>query len=118
MKLSHRFKEIDKARIWLDHPYCQNCNSNQGLSLHHCYGAKGAHNDSIFNSACLCLPCHKKGDCENVHTTGNETRRNFLEYAMRMVFKAIENGSYTMKDRDIKFLESVQEDVEFIKDNM
>ena len=118
MKLSHRFTEKDKATIWINNPYCVICNSNQGCSTHHNYGSKGTYNNSIFNSVMLCHDCHVRADRENIHAVGNEFRRNLLYYSMRQVMKMVSKGVYEIKERDIKFLESVREDVEFIKNNM
>jgi len=118
MHLSHRFKEKDKAQVWIDHPFCIICNSNQGCSLHHIFGSKGSYNDSIFNSSMLCHKHHIRADRENIHATGNEFRRNLLYYSMMQVLKIVSKGGYRLKGRDTNFLESVREDVEFIKDNM
>lgn len=61
---------------------------------------------------------HKKADGSNVHVTGNQIRREYLMYAMNMVMKAVSNGVYTIKPRDVNFLETVKEDVEWVKENI
>ena len=109
MQLSNRFSEEDRA-VWVFEHSCCNCNSNQGLALHHCYGSRGAYNNSICNSILLCNECHIKADGENTHQTGNLLRIKYLEMTLRQLVKV----EYCFTENDSKFLESVQADVDYI----
>jgi len=109
MKLSNRFKDIDKQRIWLDHQYCAITGLNEMCSLHHIYGTLS---DSIFNSIMLTHDEHKKADGENTAETGNKRRQRYLNYTFNLIKK---NSNYQIQDKDRKFLEWVFED--FTLDN-
>lgn len=107
MQLQHRFEEEDKARVWVYHPYCAVCQSNQNCSLHHCYGCKEKYTDSICNAVMLCERHHREADGHNIHTTGDPFRINLLGIALRQIAKV----GYEFKERDKMFLLSVYEDV-------
>lgn len=80
MKLANRFKEEDKLRVWLDHPYCALCGSNQGCALHHIDGTKSS---SIYNGIMLCHDCHKKADSHNTQSplsTAYRTKLRAIAY--------------------------------------
>lgn len=110
MILSNRFSDEDKASVWIFEHACLNCNSNQGLALHHIFGAKGAYNNSICNSIMLCNLCHLEADSQNTHQTGNPLRIKYLGMALRQIMKV----GYCFTDNDSKFLASVQADVDVI----
>jgi hypothetical protein len=75
MKLSNRFKEEDKIRVWVDHPYCALCESNQGCALHHIDGTKSS---SIYNGIMLCYNCHKIADSHNTQSQLSTAYRSKL----------------------------------------
>lgn len=62
MKLKNDFKQEDKIRYWVDHPYCAVCGYNQGCALHHIDGRVSS---SIFNGIMLCSTCHLEADTHN-----------------------------------------------------
>ena len=81
MKLKNRFKNEDKIRYWIDHPYCHKpgeitiCGSNQGCSLHHIDGTSSG---SIFNSIMLCDRHHRIADGHNTDSPSSEAYREEL----------------------------------------
>ena len=108
MQLSNRFNDEDKARVWVFDPVCANCSSNQGCALHHIYGCKSQHTDSICNAIMLCHLCHQEADGQNIHQTGNPLQIKYLGLAMQQVVKA----GYEFTENDKLFLESVEQDVQ------
>lgn len=94
MKLSNRFKDIDKQRVWIGHEYCSICMSNQMCSIHHILGTVS---DSILNSVMLCHDHHKEADGHNV--SDKEYQAPLLQYTMRQVLKS----GYELTKKDIDF---------------
>ena len=105
MHLKNNFTELDRT-IWMYHEYCADCNSNQGLALHHVYGRTSS---SILNSIPLCMLCHKKADVQNQSTQGNALRIKYLAYTLG---HAIGREQYELVERDYKFLKMIPEDVQ------
>ena len=103
MRLSNRFREEDKARVWGDTLYCALCGSNDNCSVHHIYGTVSS---SIFNGIMLCHVHHKEADGHNKHVQGDKRRIRYLTIAIRACSKA--DHAITKKDRD--FLLSVKDD--------
>lgn len=93
MLLKNRFREEDKIRVWVDHPFCAICTSNQQCSLHHILGTVS---DSILGSIMLCGAHHREADCHNVSDT--EYQAPLLQYTMRQVLKS--GYELTKKDTD------------------
>jgi len=86
MKLSNRFKDEDKMRVWLDHPYCALCSSNQGCALHHIDGTSSS---SIYNGIMVCDKCHKICDTHNTNSSlSTAYRKNPRDIAYTMVKKS------------------------------
>ena len=94
---NNRFNEIDKARMWLDHPYCVLCGSNQQCSLHHILGCKLKIHSSILNSIMLCLKCHKNADGHNV--SDREFQIPLLIYTLERAVKI----DYPLSEHDLEF---------------
>jgi Zn-dependent oligopeptidase len=109
MQLSNRFNDEEKNRVWCFQHTCANpdCNSNEILSVHHIYGAKGPFNDSICNSIMLCIDCHRIADGQNTFQTGNPLRKKYLKVALKQVIKS----GHQFHDNDKNFLSSIQADV-------
>lgn len=94
MKLSNRFSEEDKIRVWLDHQFCAICTSNQNCSIHHILGTKS---DSILNGIMLCYEHHKEADGHNV--SDKEYQSKLLKLTMQQVLKS----GYELTKKDIDF---------------
>ena len=86
MKLSNRFSNVDKMRVWLDHNYCILCSSNNMCSLHHITGCKDPSSSSILNSSMLCHDCHKSADGKNVSNV--EFQSDLLGKTMKLILKS------------------------------
>lgn len=97
MKLANRFSEEDKIRVWVDHPFCAICYSNQNCSLHH---IKSTESDSILNSIMLCFEHHKYADGHNKSDT--EFISWCLQYSVRQVLKS----GYKLTPKDVAFYNS------------
>jgi hypothetical protein len=97
MQLSHRFKEIDKHRVWEDHKFCVLCGSNRGCSLHHVMSCKRDIDSSILNSSMLCDRHHREADGHNVSDA--EYQSNLLQITIRIVLRS----GYTLTKKDIEF---------------
>jgi hypothetical protein len=105
MRLANRFKEEDKISVWLYHPYCAICNSNQGCALHH---IDGTVTDSILSSIMLCDVCHIEADAHNV--SDEEYKINLMTYSLPIIFKS----NYQMKERDYKYAQSIEERLKIV----
>ena len=102
MKLSNRFDEADKIRVWADAPYCVLCRSNQGCSLHHIKGCKKDCYRSIYNSVMLCHDHHKEADG---HNTDSEVSREYQAMLLRATAQRILEAGYDTKTKyDEEFL--------------
>jgi len=99
MKLSNRFPEDEKMRVWLDHQYCVLCGSHQNLSLHHIDGCKKEEHRSIFNSSMLCYTCHSKADGKNGVSSEHESFRQNLR---NITFEIV--GEKPLNKYDEKYL--------------
>ena len=84
MKLKSRFSEEDKAKYWIDHPFCAICGSNQMCSLHHIYSTDS---DDIKTSIMLCHRHHKMADGFNVRggKEGEEFRKWAIDYTAKWI---------------------------------
>jgi 5-methylcytosine-specific restriction endonuclease McrA len=102
MRLSNRFDEADKIRVWGNHQYCALCSSNQHCSLHHIDSSREKYHSSIFNAVMLCGKCHLIADANNV--TENDLKLKLTEYALRMALPVIDKN-----DNDRKYLESIKD---------
>lgn len=102
MKLSNRFPDDEKMRVWLDHQHCVLCGSNNNLSLHHIDGCKQEYHRSIFNSSMLCHDCHKKADG---HNTDSKLSEDFRKELREKTFSII--GDKPRNKYDIEYLASV-----------
>ena len=109
MRLSHRFKEEDKIRFWIGHPYSILSRSNDKCSLHHIYSCGFDSADSILNSSMLDHVEHKEADCFNSGGSGSkEYRQQLLKLTLQRAVKI--GWEFTEKDKE--FLEYVKEDVQ------
>lgn len=78
MKLANRYSEEDKNRIWISHPFCAKCGSNQMVSIHH---IDGTSSNDIRKSIPLCHAHHKIADSFNVK--GGVNGKEFREWALQ-----------------------------------
>lgn len=99
MKLSNRFPEDEKMRVWLDHQWCVLCGSREMLSLHHIDGCKLIYHRSIFNSSMLCHLCHKKADG---HNTSSLLSKHFRETLRNKTFQIV--GDKPLNKYDEEYL--------------
>ena len=106
MKLSNRFSNIDKIRVWGDNPYSALSGSNNNCSIHHIYSTSVPYANSILNGIMLDENEHRTADGHNQYVMGDERRIKYLFLAIR---QAIKSG-YQFKQRDYKFLEAVKLD--------
>lgn len=97
MQLKNRFKEIDKMRVWLDHPYCVLCGSNQGCSLHHIDGCKNKEHGSIYNSSMLCTIHHKIADG---HNTNSPLSKEFRDNLRKITFAKVIRSNHINNQND------------------
>ena len=104
MKLSNRFSDENKIRIWSGHQFCQNCGSNQGCSLHH---IRGTVSGSILNSIMLCNRCHKIADSKNIGNN-NETIA-FQQRYIDITSEIIKEEYYTLAKKDFLFITNCKE---------
>ena len=95
MKLSNRFKPEDKLRVWLDHPYCVLCSSNQGCALHHIDGTSSG---SIYNGIMLCDKCHKIADA---HNTNSPLSKEYRDNLRQIAYNRVINSDH--KNRSIDY---------------
>lgn len=100
MKLRNRFREEDKIRVWVDHPYCVICGSNQNCSLHHIDGCKKSMHASIYNSVMLCHRHHKEADTHNTESPASQEYRQKLRDHTR---EHIEKQYYTNRPVDEEY---------------
>jgi len=118
MQLQNRFKDEDKIRVWIDHPYSALSGSNQNCSLHHIYSCSEDDTDSIYNGIMLDYEEHKEADTHNQFEMGDERRIKYLALAIRQIMRS----GYINKPRDIRFLEKIKPDFEkavaLLRDNI
>jgi len=101
MKLSNRFNEADKIRIWVDHQYCVICKSNQNCSLHHIAGCKSVCDSSIYNSSMLCNNHHKEADG---HNTSSELSKAYQDKLRLYTHNLIQKEGYTNTKLDEEYI--------------
>lgn len=80
----------------------QNGSQSGGLELHHIWGRKAPFTNSILNASLLCKACH---DSVGQNT---ETRCVLFKVTLHWLLK----NHYAMKQRDIKFFESVWNEIQ------
>lgn len=96
---------------WIDHPYSALSGSNQNCSLHHILGRKVENADSIFNSIMLSSQEHKEADGHNIRKGKvDHYQYNLFKHSIPIIFKS----GYQIKERDMKFLESIQDTLQDI----
>lgn len=105
--MSSEFHELDRQRVWIDHPYSilslrNGSDTGDSLVLHHITGRAGKHKDSIFNSARLLNHEENIAMHGKLHT--KEVTEQLLQKVARHVFKVIKAGGYEMQERDKLFL--------------
>ena len=100
MHLKNRFDDADKQRVWIDHPFCALCGSNEMCSLHH---IKSTESDSILGSIMLCYLDHKIADGRN--KSDKKFMAKCLQYTMRQVLKT----NYELTPKDVDFYEKNKE---------
>jgi len=98
MKLKNRFKDEDKIRYWVDHPYCVICKSNQGCALHHIDSTVSA---SIYNSVMLCDRHHREAD---THNTDSPLSREYRAKLRNISYEIIEKVGRIRTKEDEDYL--------------
>lgn len=100
MKLKNDFKQEDKIRVWVDHPYCAmpNCHLNDNCSIHHILGRSSS---SIYNGIMLCGMHHKWADTMN---TGSEQNLNHYKLLLQIAARQVIKSNYKDKPEDEEFL--------------
>ena len=106
MHLKNRFKNEDKMRVWIDHPYSALSGSNKNCSLHHVYGCEKDDTDSIYNAIMLDYEEHKSADNHNQFEMGDERRIKYISLAIKQIMRS----GYVNQPRDIRFLEKIKPD--------
>ena len=97
MKLSNRFTQEDKMRVWLDHPYCALCSSNQGCALHHIDGTSSG---SIYNGIMLCHTCHKVAD---THNTNSPLSAEYRDKLRLIAYNRVTDSGYNNRAADDEY---------------
>lgn len=108
MKLKNDFKEEERY-LFLDKPYCWDCESNQQMSIHHVIGRKSK---SIFNARPLCHECHKKAD--TINTNGPKGKEYRIKHLKEIIPFILKQG-YKMQKHDYEFFEEVEEELNEIR---
>jgi hypothetical protein len=90
MNLRNDFHSDDRSYYAFEHS-CVECDSNQGVELHHILGRGGKYNDSILNSSMICRKCHEN------YTFLSKSK--LLQQTLRFLLKS----DYKLKERDVLF---------------
>lgn len=98
MQLKNRFSEVDKIRVWGDHPYCAICLSNENCSIHH---IDSTISDSILGGVMLCGSCHRIADGHNV------SDEKFKERLTRLALKKVLTSGYKLQKNDYEYMEMI-----------
>ena len=104
MNLKNRFKEEDKIRYWIDHPYCAICRSNENCSLHHIDGCKQIYHSSILNSIMLCYKHHREADG---HNTDSPQSVEFRRTLRQSTYDRLMHMDMRLTEKDKTYLASV-----------